>query len=75
MISEEMLLALRNLDHAGKLQAMQVLLSELAAENHTPLLPDVEYAIWTPYDSYEAAQTLMDFMEKRKEKSVFSWSI
>ena len=43
---------------------MQVLVSELAAEEDVTLLEsDTVYSIWTPYGSYEAAAGLIEFLK------------
>ncbi len=65
MIAEEMLDALRKLNRIEKLEALQVLAQELAQEEKVKL-PDMDFPIWSPYDSYEAAETLRKFMEMRQ---------
>lgn len=68
MINEDMLAALRKLNHAEKLQAMQVLLSELAAEDGTELLvQNIISPMWTPIDAPEAARIMLE--ELRAEQA------
>lgn len=62
----ELLPRLRALSRADKLRAMQYLVSELAAEEVTLLDPDISYPIWTPYDSYDAATTLLEFLKEEQ---------
>lgn len=69
MLSDEILKTLQSLDHADKLKVMQFLLAEFAKEEGTPLLQDAEYPVWTPYDSYEAEQTLREYMQARKARN------
>jgi hypothetical protein len=46
---------------------MQFLVSELAAEEDVPLLDsETAYPIWTPYDSYEAAAGLIEFLKEEQ---------
>ncbi|MCA0455275.1 MAG: hypothetical protein LCI00_14965 [Chloroflexi bacterium] len=62
MINEEILDTLRRLNRTEKLEALQVLAYELAQEEKVAL-PNMDFPIWSPYDSYEAAETLRKFME------------
>ena len=56
---DELLPKLRGLDRADKWRTVQVLMAELAQEEGVPFSPEAVYPIWSPYDSYEAAATLM----------------
>ena len=68
MINEEMLAALRKLSHAEKLQAMQVLLSELAAEDGTELLLQSNTSpMWTPIDAPAAARIMLEELRAERE--------
>ena len=43
---------------------MQFLVSELARQEEiTQLEPDVAYPIWTPYEAFDAAATLLKFLK------------
>jgi hypothetical protein len=55
----ELLPALRELSRVEKLRVMQFLVRELAREEGAPLEPDAEYPVWSPYDSFEAADALL----------------
>lgn len=59
----DLLPALSSLDRADKLKAMSFLICELAKEEDIRLSPIETYPIWTPYNSNEAAQTLLDALE------------
>ena len=56
---DELLPRLRELDRADKWRTVQVLMAELAQEEGMPFVPGAVYPVWSPYDSYEAAATLM----------------
>lgn len=60
---DELLAALRRLDRADKLRAMQVLVTELASEEDALLLPGGEYEVWSPHDAGGAAATLERLLE------------
>lgn len=52
---------LRELQRADKLRVIQFLVSELANEEGVSLLEaGAAYSIWTPYNAFEAADTLMN---------------
>jgi len=56
----ELVSAVQALPHADKLRLMQALVVELARDEGIPLLSDVKaYPIWTPYDAFDAASTLL----------------
>jgi hypothetical protein len=67
VILTDLLPSLKALPRADKLRAMQFLVSELAREEEITLLdPDVTYPIWTPYDAFDAAATLLDFLREEQ---------
>lgn len=53
----ELLPALEELNRAEKLRVMHYLVIELEKEEN--LLPPGDYPVWSPYDSYQAANDLM----------------
>jgi len=62
MISVELLNTLRALNRGERLHILQVLVSELAQEEaHLPR-PEGSYPIGSPYDAYEAAETLLTIL-------------
>jgi hypothetical protein len=63
MVSIELLNTLRALDRAEKLHVLQVLVSELAQEEARLLRPDITYAVWSPYDAYEAAEEMLKLLK------------
>ena len=61
----ELLPAIQALPRADKLRLMQVLVAEIANEEAIAVLPtDMAHAIWTPYDAYDAAATLLDVLRE-----------
>ncbi|AFZ35836.1 hypothetical protein Sta7437_2294 [Stanieria cyanosphaera PCC 7437] len=69
MVSAELLNTLRNFNRADKLYIMQVLVSELAQAKTNLIQPDQEYPVWSPYDAFEAADTMLQVLEKAKTKT------
>lgn len=65
MLSDEIVTALRRLSRQDKLRAMQLLLSELAADYE--LQPGMDYAVWSPYEADGAAQTLLNLLQQDSE--------
>lgn len=63
MILDELLPALRDLNRADKLRAIQYLAAELAKEENLSLDANVEYPVWTPVDAFEAAKALSDILK------------
>ncbi len=55
------------LEKADKLRLMQFLVFELAREEDISLLqPDEDYPIWTPYNAFDAAATLLDVLKEEQ---------
>ena len=53
-----------------KLQLAHRILGELVKPPESTLLdPNVEYPVWSPYDSYEAAATLTQLLADAKSKT------
>ena len=65
----ELLPQLRQLSHADKLYVMQFLVSELAQEETNLLKPDLNYPVWSPYDAFEAANTMLKVLKASEDKS------
>ena len=60
----DLLPAIHALPHADKLRLMQVLLAEIASEEAVAMpTTDTPHAIWTPYDAYDAAATLLQVLD------------
>ena len=63
MSLEQLIHELRKLNRADKLRAMQVLVTELSAEEAAWLLPGATYEIITPYGNEAAAQVMYEVLQ------------
>lgn len=63
MVSAELLATLRGLDRVDKFYIMQVLLSELAQQETNLIRPNQEYPVWSPYNAFEAADTMLKALQ------------
>jgi len=59
----ELLPQLRQLSRSDKLYIMQFLVSELAAEQTDLIQPNLNYPVWSPYDAFEAANTMLQVLK------------
>ncbi len=66
MVSAELLTTLRGLTRADKLYIMQVLISELAQQETDLIKPNQSYPVWSPYDAFEAADTMLKVLQEAK---------
>lgn len=66
MTATELLPLLRKLNRAEKLYTMQFLVSDLAQEESDLLQPDLAYAVWSPSDAYDAADTMLNVLAESK---------
>lgn len=63
----ELLPQVQSLPRADKLRLMQLLVFELAREEGVTLLqPDEDYPIWTPYNAFDAAATLLNVLKEEE---------
>jgi len=62
MTLADMIPAIRALPAADKLHLIRILAEELEAASDSvfTMAPDVEYPIYSPYDSFDAAKAVMD---------------
>lgn len=67
----ELLPTLRDLNRVDKLRAVQFLVSELPREEEAFLEQNKDYPVWSPYDSFEAANTLMVAMDDAVNDEMF----
>ena len=61
----EVLDILHGLPRVDKFRVVQFLTSELAREEAGMLLPNGEYAVWSPHDATDAASTLTQFLREQ----------
>jgi hypothetical protein len=67
MTLAELLPALHDLAKSDKLRAIQVLAADVAREDGAVLAPsEAPYPIWSPYDAFDGAATLMRLLEQEK---------
>lgn len=62
----QLLPQLHQLSRIDKLYVMQFLVSELAQEESDLLQPGLDYPVCSPYDAFEAADTMLQFLETAK---------
>jgi hypothetical protein len=66
----EMMPELQALPRADKLRAIQFLATELAREERVDLLPaGASCPIWSPFDAFDAARTLMQLLDQERASS------
>lgn len=63
MISGELLDELQKLDRAEKLEVISILAGELSLEENRRLRAGMTYEVWSPFDSSQAANTLLKMLE------------
>ncbi|GEM_PF-1254174 len=68
MLSDTRIDELRKFNHADKLRAMQVLVTELSVAENIMLMPEAAYEPLTPYGNESAAQVLADFLHDASTK-------
>ena len=63
----ELLSKVQALPRVDKLRLMQFLAFELAREEGVALLqPNEDYPMWTPYDAFDAASTLLNALKEEQ---------
>lgn len=66
----ELIPDIKMLERADKLRLMQLLVVDLAQLEGVPLLlADTEYPIWTPLNSLDAADTLLNMLQTHQGES------
>lgn len=65
---EQLIPELRKLNRADKLRAMQVLVTDLSAEEAAWLIPGESYEIATPYDNEAAAKVLNEVLQNANQE-------
>lgn len=69
MVSPELLNTLQELNRADKLYILQVLISELAQQESDLIKSGQSYPVWSPYDAYEAANTMLEVLQATKTEN------
>ncbi len=60
----ELVPLLHELDRTDKLRVLLLLVYELAQEEGALLQPGMAYPVWSPYDAFEAANTLLNVLKE-----------
>ena len=68
MTVTQLLPQLRQLSRIDKLHVMQFLVSELAQEESDLLQSGLDYPVWSPYDAFEAADTMLQVLNAAKKE-------
>jgi hypothetical protein len=66
MLDTHLFSELSQLDRADKLRVMQFLVIELAKAEGSLLDPNVKYPVWSPHNSYQAADALLNLLNNDK---------
>ncbi|MBD2577882.1 hypothetical protein [Oscillatoria sp. FACHB-1406] len=66
MVSSELISTLKKLSRSDKFQIVQILISELAQQESELIQPNQSYPIWSPYDAFEAADTMLKVLNAAK---------
>lgn len=66
MTITEVLPTLKALNHKDKIRAIQFLANEVAKEEEIFFEEGKTYAVYSPYESYEAAEQLRKLLEEEK---------
>ncbi|MGK7896720.1 MAG: hypothetical protein AB4372_24660 [Xenococcus sp. (in: cyanobacteria)] len=69
MVSAELLKTIQKLERQDKLYLMQVLISELAQEESELVKGDLSYPVWSPYNAFEAADTMLEVLQQAKSQT------
>ncbi|WGV23482.1 hypothetical protein [Halotia branconii] len=69
MVSVELLNTLQGLNRADKLYIVQVLVSELAQQETELIKPGQSYPVWSPYNAFEAANTMLEVLQATKNQN------
>lgn len=69
MVSAELLNTLQGLNRADKLYIVQVLVSELAQQETELIKSGQSYPVWSPYDAFEAANTMLEVLQATKNQN------
>ena len=66
MTLADLLPELKGLPHSDKLRVVQFLVSEIVKEEDISLPPGAAYPVWSPYNSAEAANTLLNALREEQ---------
>jgi hypothetical protein len=68
MTLTELIPTIQNLNRSDKIQLLQIIANELAKEEeHLNLVSGEDYPIYSPYNAFEAADTLLKLLEENQK--------
>ncbi len=70
MTITEVLPTLKALNHKDKIRAIQFLANEVAKEEEVFFEEGKTYEVWSPHDSYKAAEQLRKLIEEKETANV-----
>jgi len=63
----DVLPSIRTLSRTDQLRLMEILATDLGESLEPPIIqPNREYEIWSPFDAYQAAATMLRVLEETK---------
>lgn len=62
----ELMPVLQTLPRADKLQVIQLLVTDLTRQEGIELQAGAAYPIWTPFEAHDAAQVLLQLLDKER---------
>ncbi|CAN1211762.1 DUF2281 domain-containing protein [Tumidithrix helvetica PCC 7403] len=68
MVAAELVSMLKDLSRLDKFYIVQILISELAQQETDLIKPDQAYPVWSPYDAFEAADTMLKVLNDAKSQ-------
>ena len=66
MVSPELLNTLRSLERSDRFYIAQILISELAQQETDLIQQGQSYPVWSPYDAFAAANTMLEVLQATK---------
>jgi hypothetical protein len=68
MVATELISTLKGLSRLDKFHIVQILITELAQQETNLIKPDQSYPVWSPYDAFDAADTMLKVLQDAKAK-------
>jgi hypothetical protein len=68
MVATELISTLKGLSRLDKFHIVQILITELAQQETNLIKPDQSYPVWSPYDAFDAADTMLKVLQDSKAK-------
>ncbi|OIP76183.1 MAG: hypothetical protein AUK48_06210 [Oscillatoriales cyanobacterium CG2_30_44_21] len=68
MVAAELISTLKGLSRLDKFHIVQILISELAQQETSLIEPNQSYPVWSPYDAFDAADTMLKVLQDDKAR-------